>query len=64
VRVEEGLVSCESGLEPEVDAWAAAAAPDWLDTVIQPGVVHVRSGGDRELVRALLDGLHEALFGE
>jgi DNA-binding HxlR family transcriptional regulator len=64
VRVEEGrIASCETGLESEVDAWAAAPAPDWLDTVIEPGVVEVRSGGDTELARALLDGLHEALFG-
>jgi hypothetical protein len=64
VRVEEGRVaSCETGIELEVDAWAAASAPNWLDTVIEPGVVHVRTGGNRDLAHRLLDELHEALFG-
>lgn len=65
VRIEEGrIASCESGLEEVVDAWGAASAGDWLDTVIEPGVVHVRSGGNRSLARRLLHEMHEALFGQ
>jgi hypothetical protein len=64
VRVERGeVVSCETGLEEVVDAWAAASAGDWLDTVIEPKVVHVRTGGNRNLARRLLHELHELLFG-
>ena len=31
--------------------------------MIEPDTESVRSGGDRWLARALLDGLHKALFG-
>ncbi len=63
IRVAEGrLASCESGLEEVVDAWAAASAGEWLDTVIEPDVVHVRTGGNRDLARRLLHELHQLLF--
>lgn len=63
IRVEEGrIVSCEVGLLEVVDAWAAASAGDWLDTVIEPNVVHVRTGGNRNLARRLLHELHQELF--
>lgn len=64
IQVEEGRVSsCEEELLEEVDAWAAASAGDWLDTVIEPNVIHVRTGGNRNLARRLLHELHEELFG-
>lgn len=64
IRIEDGrVVSCEEELLEEVDAWAAASAGDWLDTVIEPDVVHVRTGGDRTLARHLLHELHKELFG-
>jgi DNA-binding HxlR family transcriptional regulator len=64
VRIEQGrIVSCTPGLGEEADAWAAAAAGAWLDTVIEPEAKRVRTGGDRWLARALLDALHKALFG-
>jgi hypothetical protein len=63
-RVEKGLVvSCETGIAEDVDAWASASAADWLDTVIESNVTSVRSGGERLLARSLLHELHEALFG-
>jgi DNA-binding transcriptional ArsR family regulator len=63
-HIEQGrVVSCTAGLEEKADAWAAASAPDWLDTVIEPDAKRVRSGGDRWLARALLDSLHRTLFG-
>jgi hypothetical protein len=64
VRVDEGrVVSCEVRLDEDTDAWAAASAAAWLDTVIERDAKLVRSGGDRQLARSLLYGLHEALFG-
>ena len=62
--IEQGrVVSCQAGLDRPADAWAAAPAGDWLDTVIEPDARAVRTGGDRWLARALLDNLHKALFG-
>jgi DNA-binding HxlR family transcriptional regulator len=61
--VEGRVVSCKAGLDEKANAWAAAPAGDWLDTVIEPDAAHVRTGGDRWLARALLDALHGALFG-
>jgi DNA-binding transcriptional ArsR family regulator len=63
-RIEEGrVVSCRDGLDVEANAWAAATAADWLDTVIEPDAKRVRTGGDRWLSGALLDNLHKTLFG-
>jgi DNA-binding HxlR family transcriptional regulator len=63
-RIEQGrVVSCKASLGEKADAWAAASAGDWLDTVIEPDAKRVRTGGDRWLARALLDGLHKTLFG-
>ena len=63
-EIEEGtVISCTPGLDKPADAWAAATASDWLDTVIEPDTESVRTGGDRWLARALLVQLHEALFG-
>src|SRR5881394_751492 len=62
--IDQGqIVSCEAGLSKEVDAWAAASAEDWLDTVIEPDAKRVRTGGDRWLPSALLEALHHTLFG-
>ncbi len=63
-RVEDGRVTaCAVRLDSPADAWAIAPAGEWLDTVIEPDAKRVRSGGDRRLALALLDGLHETLFG-
>jgi hypothetical protein len=63
-RIEEGrVVSCHDGLDIKANAWAAATAADWLDTVVEPDAKRVRTGGDRWLSGALLDGLHKTLFG-
>jgi DNA-binding HxlR family transcriptional regulator len=64
VRIEEGrVVSCRDGLDTAANAWAAATAADWLDTVIEPDAKRVRTGGDRWLSGAVLDNLHKTLFG-
>jgi DNA-binding HxlR family transcriptional regulator len=63
-RVEEGRVaSCSNSLADEADAWAVASTGDWLDTVIEPDAKRVRTGGDRNLARTLLNGLHAKMFG-
>jgi len=63
-KIDQGcIVSCTPGLSKGADAWAAASAGDWLDTVIEPDAKRVRTGGDRWLPSALLDALHGTLFG-
>jgi DNA-binding HxlR family transcriptional regulator len=63
-KIEQGIIiSCTQGLDKQADAWAAASAGDWLDTVIEPDAKRVRTGGDRWLTSALLDVLHNTLFG-
>jgi len=63
-RIEEGrVIACHDGLDIEANAWAAATAADWLDTVIEPDAKQVRTGGDRWLTQRLLVELHRALFG-
>jgi DNA-binding HxlR family transcriptional regulator len=63
-RIEQGrVVSCSAGLDCKADAWAAATAGDWLDTVIEPDAKQVRTGGDRWLAAAVLGALHKTLFG-
>jgi hypothetical protein len=63
-QIEEGrVISCEPGITQKADAWAAASAGDWLDTVIEPQTKRVRTGGDRWLAAAVLTALHKTLFG-
>jgi DNA-binding HxlR family transcriptional regulator len=63
-RIEEGrVVAVTTGLDRKANAWAAATATQWLDTVIEPDAKHVRAGGDRWLAEAAVDALHRALFG-
>ncbi len=63
-HIEQGrVISSTAGLGEKADAWAAASAGNWLDTVIEPDAKSVRTGGDRWLARAVLDALHKTLFG-
>jgi hypothetical protein len=63
--VEQGrLVSCEVRLDDDADAWAAAPASTWLDTVIELDTQMVRVGGNSRLAAGLFHGLHGALFGD
>lgn len=57
------VVACRAGIEERFDAWAAATAAEWLDTVIEPDISKVRTGGDAWLTKALVAALHETLFG-
>jgi DNA-binding HxlR family transcriptional regulator len=63
-HIEQGrVVSCTAGLDEKANAWGAASAADWLDTVIELDAKRVRTGGDKWLARALLTALHRTLFG-
>lgn len=61
--IEGQIASCTAGLNRKADAWAAATAAEWLDTVIEPDVKLVRTGGDHWTARAIIDRLHRTLFG-
>ncbi len=63
-RIDQGcIVSSLAGLDGKADAWATGSATDWLDTVIEPDANRVRTGGDRWLTRAVIDSMHNTLFG-
>jgi len=63
-RVEGGrVVSCTARLEEKADAFATGPPTAWMDAVINPPASRVIPEGDEALVRALLEGLHDVLFG-
>jgi DNA-binding HxlR family transcriptional regulator len=63
-EIDQGkAVACRPELDIEADAWAAASAADWLDTVIEPDTDKVRTGGDAWLTKALVEAFHRTLFG-
>jgi DNA-binding HxlR family transcriptional regulator len=63
-HVDEGRVaSCSVRLEGTPNAWATGTAGSWLRAVIGSDTDQLELGGDQRLARALLDGLHSALFG-
>ena len=64
VLVEQGVVTQVSpGLEMQSDTFATGAPIDWLDTLIDPSVGRIKAGGDTRLAGALIESLHERLFG-
>lgn len=64
VDVVAGRVASVSPLlELEAETFATGSPVDWLDTLVNPAAGRIKAGGDGRLARALLDGLHEALFG-
>lgn len=65
LTVEDGsLDSCVARLEPQPVNWAAGTTLAWLDAVIDRDVELLRYGGDRDLGREIVKGLHDALFGQ
>lgn len=61
--VREGeIVSCATRLRGEPDAWASASGDAWLRAVLEQDTGGFELGGDFRLARAMLDGLHSALF--
>jgi DNA-binding HxlR family transcriptional regulator len=64
VEVNGGAIaSCITNLRAHTDAWALGPASAWLDAVIERDTDRLEVGGDCNLAGALLEGLHEALFG-
>lgn len=64
VQVAEGRVTSSSPLlEREPENWATGSPLDWMDTVVDPTAGRIGSGGDTRLAGALLEALHETLFG-
>jgi DNA-binding HxlR family transcriptional regulator len=63
-EIEEGhVVCCGTELEDDADTWASGSPIGWMDTLVEPTVAQVESGGDQRLAHALLEGLHQRLFG-
>lgn len=44
------------------DAWASSTADGWFATLVDGDGGNMRTGGDRKLLRTLVDRLHETLF--
>lgn len=57
------IMWCDPQLEESADSWASGTAIEWLDTVVQPAVRRVATGGEKRLADALVEALHEKLFG-
>jgi DNA-binding HxlR family transcriptional regulator len=61
--IEAGrIVSCTSRLEGNPDASARAPIADWFAAVIECDPDRLELGGDSDLARSLLSGLHQVLF--
>lgn len=64
VHVEGGCITSYSPLlDEDPETWATGTPLDWCETVVDPRSGRVSAGGDIELAGALLEALHEALFG-
>jgi DNA-binding HxlR family transcriptional regulator len=62
VRVERGrIASCVSRLAGQAQGWASGSAAQWLGAVIERDANRLEIGGDCELVRDVLDGIHSVL---
>jgi DNA-binding HxlR family transcriptional regulator len=64
VEVRDGrIVSCTTQLQVKVDAWALGSAIAWLDALVGLESDRLEFGGEGTLVGAVLEALHETLFG-
>ena len=64
ISVKEGrIVSCATKHQGHTDAWASGPASAWLQAVIGHDTDRLEIGGDCDLARALIEGLHGVLFG-
>lgn len=65
MTIEDGAVtSCVARLEPQPENWAMGTASAWLDAVIGRETELLDFGGDGELGRDIVHGIHDALFGQ
>lgn len=64
VEVDSGrVVSCTTYLKSNPAAWASGPPEAWLRTAIDADPNRLKLGGDRRLVRGLIDALNQTLFG-
>ncbi len=64
VQVDRGVVLASSALlDEEPETWVTGDPLAWCETVIDPSAPRLNLGGDTELAAALLQALHERLFG-
>jgi DNA-binding HxlR family transcriptional regulator len=64
IGLDSGSVtSCSSNLRGQASAWAVGSSRAWMGAVIDGDVSGLELGGDSELSTAVLDGLHETLYG-
>lgn len=57
------ICSCTTNLKGTVGAWAFGSPAAWLSAVIDNDLTGLELGGDRPLSRALVESLHNSLFG-
>lgn len=57
------VLSSSALLEEDPENWVTGSPLDWMEAVIDPSTGRLKSGGDAELAEALIEGLHETLFG-
>ncbi len=64
VTVDEGrIASCVASVQGQADVWVSGTPAGWLRAVIEQETSPLEMGGDCQLARALIDGLHDVLFG-
>lgn len=65
LELEKGVVtSCVARIEARPENWVLGPAVAWLDAVIHRDPERLHFGGDCELGREIVDGLHVALFDD
>jgi DNA-binding HxlR family transcriptional regulator len=64
VAVARGrVVSISTELDADAESFATGSPIDWMDTLVDPKAGRIKIGGDRDLASALIEGLHDSLFG-
>ncbi len=56
------IVSCATGASGQADAWVSGATGAWLRAMAAQELEGLEVGGDGQLARAVLSGIHDALF--
>jgi DNA-binding HxlR family transcriptional regulator len=63
--IEDGqLDGCSVRLDRDADAWVTGPTSAWLRGVIDEDTGGLELGGDQQLARAVVEGLHVVLFGD
>jgi DNA-binding transcriptional ArsR family regulator len=64
VNVERGSVLASTALlDRDPETWATGSPLDWCEDVVNPASGQLQAGGDVDLAVALVQALHERLFG-